>query len=54
MANQKDPDEIRLERVAKRMLAMPHKPRDESKLGKRTKPKGKSPSKRRAVKTSDR
>lgn len=48
----KDPDEIALERVAKRMLATPHKPRDESKFGKRRKPKRKSPAKRKAVKKS--
>jgi hypothetical protein len=28
----RDPDEIKLERVARRMLAMPHRPREESKV----------------------
>jgi hypothetical protein len=48
MANQKDPDEIRLERVAKRMLAMPPKERTETKFGKPRKSKARSPRKKKA------
>jgi hypothetical protein len=34
-----DPDEVQLSKLAKKMLAMPHKKREDSKLGKpRTKP----------------
>jgi hypothetical protein len=31
----KDPDERRLSQLAKKVLAMPHKPREQSKLGRR-------------------
>jgi hypothetical protein len=35
----KDKDEKDLEKLAKKLLSMPHKPREESKVGKTTKPK---------------
>jgi hypothetical protein len=36
---QKTKDEVRLEKLAKRLLSMPHKPREESKIGKAKTPK---------------
>jgi hypothetical protein len=46
MTDSKDPEKVLLERVAKRMLAMPPKPRDESKIGKRRPVAKKSPASR--------
>lgn len=34
----KDQDEKELEKLAKRLLSMPHKPREESVLGKKNRP----------------
>jgi len=49
MIEQDHSDEAKLERTAKRLLAMPHKPREESKLGKSSAKTGKSPRKRKAL-----
>jgi len=40
MAN-KDPDEAKLEHIARRVLAMPPKPQSEMRIGKREKPAAK-------------
>lgn len=39
----KDQDELRLERLAKSLLAKPHKPREDSKVGKTSAKAKKSP-----------
>jgi len=42
----KDQDEKDLEKLAKQLLSMPHKPREQSKVGKRIKPKQKPPTRK--------
>jgi hypothetical protein len=49
----KDQDEKELEKLAQRLLSMPHKPREESKVGRRAvQPKGSAKQPKRANKQS--